>query len=141
MVLEKILILHITTIYRNGFQMNGGGISVESQANIANITIRNNIVSGNNLYQIQTFNRPEVSTYNNLIDGFRNATGEVTGSASVEGSPAFMNPDLLNFNLGVASKAVDTAVNTDLNTDIYDQKRPQGTAPDIGAVERNLVCR
>ena len=137
---RKDIDIYNNTVYHNGFQLNGGGISVESQANIANIIIRNNIVSANNLYQIQTYSRPEVSLYNNLIDGFRNAFGEVTGSLYFEGSPSFVNTNFLNFNLKAGSKAVDNAVNTDITTDFYEQKRPQGNAPDIGAIEKNPVC-
>lgn len=112
----------------------GGGISVQEA--VTGTIIRNDLVSGNRTWQIRDLSG--VSTIDhNLIDGFRGYTGEVRGSAYIEGDPRFVNPSAGDFHLGGYSPAVDKG-NALLApaTDLDGTLRPQGAAVDIGAYER-----
>jgi len=137
----KTLKIVNNTLYNNGWttvaEPWGGGIGVDSP-NLTDLTIRNNIVSQNLLYQIaiESFGQ-NVSTDHNLIDGFRGELAEETrGSNFVEGTPGFANPAVADFHLLENSLAVDNGLAADAPAVDYDgNPRPQGAGYDIGAFE------
>lgn len=138
--MKKIRIVN-NTIYNNGWTSVsdpwGGGIGIESP-NLTDLTIRNNIVSQNLLFQIAVESSGQnVSTDHNLIDGFRGELAEETrGTNFVEGTAGFVNPTGADFHLLQSSLAVDNASATDAPAVDYDgNARPQGAGYDIGAFE------
>jgi hypothetical protein len=104
------------------------------------VVLRNNLVSGNLLFQIALEAKlPEgtVQIDHNLIDGGgADFDGATTGEDSVSGDPQLADPSGGDYRLTAGSPAVDQA-SPDLAPDVdYDgTSRPQGAAPDIGAFE------
>jgi len=62
---------------------------------------------------------------------------QVTEQNSFSGDPQFVAPSAPNFDYHIqsGSAAVDQALDSDLSTDLDDQKRPSGSARDVGADE------
>jgi fibronectin-binding autotransporter adhesin len=58
-----------------------------------------------------------------------------TGTISVDGDPAFVNPSAWDYHLTAGSPAIDAGVDAGVRTDIDGDSRPQGTGYDIGADE------
>jgi len=132
------------TVVNNTFVGNGsgtwgnrGGISVEA-SDVSNVILRNNILSDNVQFQVYVIPAAaaDVTVDHNLIDGYRAATGEVRGTDSVEGDPAFEAPLTGGFALLGTSSAINKG-SSDLApaVDMDSVARPQGAAFDIGAYE------
>jgi hypothetical protein len=64
------------TVLDNGYP-NGGGIGVQDFANVTDITIRNNIISGNKNWQIEAgfIEKRRILCDHNLINEFRESAG------------------------------------------------------------------
>ncbi len=58
-----------------------------------------------------------------------------TGSINIHSDPAFVSAATGDYHLTPSSAAIDQGVSTDVVTDIDNQARPNGDAPDIGADE------
>ncbi|RMF32625.1 MAG: hypothetical protein D6759_08050, partial [Chloroflexi bacterium] len=59
----------------------------------------------------------------------------LTGTVNLWGDPAFVDPDGGDYHLGPGSAAVDAGVDAGVTTDIDGDRRPFGSAPDLGADE------
>ena len=131
-------------ILNNTFFGNGGGIHI-ANPDVTNLVVRNNIVSQNQGYQIlaESWVAPAAfSVDHNLIDGFRDAEGEIIGEDAVTGDPLFVNPTGKNFYLRAGSPAIDRgaalaapAVDFDGNSRPLDGDGDATAAFDIGAFE------
>ena len=123
------------TVYNNGLIDSwGGGISAD-YSTATNVTIRNNIVSKNNHYAIQSKNTNAIIDHN-LIDGYIGGQNEAKGSNYVEGDPQFINPANADFRLKSTSPAVEKgSANSVPNIDFDGNMRPRNASYDIGAFE------
>lgn len=61
--------------------------------------------------------------------------GVITGSINLWAGPFFAHPDGGNYHLLAGSAALDRGIDAGIDTDIDDQPRPYGLAPDLGADE------
>jgi len=59
----------------------------------------------------------------------------ITGTVSLWGDPAFVDPDGGNYHIGSASAAIDAGVNAGVTDDVDGDPRPSGAGYDIGADE------
>jgi hypothetical protein len=138
------------TVVGNGYGSFSGGITIQPEANANNITVRNNIASGNNVWQIMS-DSPEknVTCDHNLINGFRGERShETRGTEYKEGDPGFVK----NVDIGLAhdplfirvngyalrndSVAVDSGSPDGApSKDFLGNMRLQGDGVDIGAFE------
>jgi hypothetical protein len=123
------------TVYKNGLIDSwGGGISADYSA-ATNVIIRNNIVSKNNHYSIQSKNTNAVIDHN-LIDGYIGGQSEAKGSDYVEGDPEFVNQANADFHLRNTSPAIEKgSVNGVPSMDFDGNIRPRNASYDIGAFE------
>lgn len=116
-----------------------GGIAVEPNANAKDITIRNNIISGNLKWQLRgdLTSEQDIICDHNLIDGFRGIyLDEIRGDAFQEGDPGFMDRVANNYALKPTSIAIDTGSLLEAPMeDRLENPRPQGVGIDIGAYE------
>ncbi len=134
--IHDITIVNNTT-YDNGDAAWGGGIDV-LEPTVQGITIRNNIVSQNSFFTILAENVPAsaLTVDHNLIDGFRNQTGELKGTDYVEAAPRFVDAAAANFHLLADSPAIDQGASTGApDHDIDGAARPGNGLWDIGAYE------
>ena len=70
----------------------------------------------------------------NVVDW--GGTGNLSaGSINIHGNPAFVSSAAGDYHLTQSSAAIDQGVSTDVLTDLDNQARPNGDAPDIGADE------
>ncbi|MFN3333813.1 MAG: right-handed parallel beta-helix repeat-containing protein, partial [Caldilinea sp.] len=130
------------TVSGNGLSDWGGGITVDSHE-AENVTVSNNIVSGNLSFQIMVDTgvpSAQVTIDHNLIDGFRGLEdGETRGTNYVEGDPRFVNPVAADYRLQSDSPAVDAGDNavlpTGVTTDLDGNQRIVGGIVDMGAYE------
>lgn len=131
------------SIINNSFVNNGnadwgGGLELESQ-DLSNITIRNNIFSENQNYQILN-QTPSTSLHidHNLIFGYRGTMDEETrGVDFIEGNPLFLDPTNGDYHLGTGSPAIDAGSSLAAPPIDYEgNQRPQGDGIDIGAFEK-----
>jgi parallel beta-helix repeat protein len=126
------------TFYNNGWDPWGGGILLENP-DAQNVTIRNNICSGNYYFQIAVDPRIPAGNYtvdHNLIDGYQGTEGEIYGDDYIEGDPRFINHTGGDFHLRSDSPAIDQGSPTSAPSVDYDgRSRPYGTGFDIGAFE------
>lgn len=138
---RKNVFIHNNVIAQNGVAGSyGGGLNVEGNAQVSNISIRNNIVSNNSGFQILA-TTPGVVVDLNLIDGYQGAWGETKGLNPIEGSPQFLNPAGGLFAVPPSSPAVDRAASAYAPAvDFQGVSRPLGTAPDLGAYEWDPSC-
>ncbi|MBI3949530.1 MAG: right-handed parallel beta-helix repeat-containing protein [Acidobacteria bacterium] len=133
------------TFYNNGWEPWGGGIGIDHNPGIRNVTIRNNLCSQNLSFQIAidaVVPTRTLTVDHNLIDGYRGREGETYGGDPVEGNPLFVNPSGADFHLQPHSPAIDTGASADAPADDFDgNPRPQDgnqdriAAFDIGAYE------
>ena len=140
--MDNIWIMN-NTLYNNGWEW-GGGIHLVNP-DVSKMVIRNNLLSQNLSFQVLAeagFPAQAIDIDHNLIDGFREADGELTGQDAVLGTAQFTNPSLANFHLLPASPAIDSGSSLEApETDFDGVARPQdgdkdGTAAfDIGAYE------
>ncbi len=65
----------------------------------------------------------------------RSGDGEVTSLHDLRDDPAFVNPLASDFYIREDSAARDAGADAGFHTDIDDNLRPFGPAPDIGADE------
>jgi parallel beta-helix repeat protein len=125
------------TFYGSGLNWGGGIHFKNSQAQ--DIVIRNNILSQNLSFQIKVNDgvpMANLSVDHNLIDGYRDASGEIYGDDYVEGDPLFVNPAGGDFHLQPGSPAIDSASPTAAPaTDFDGLPRPSKAGYDIGAYE------
>jgi uncharacterized repeat protein (TIGR01451 family) len=63
----------------------------------------------------------------------------ITGIYNYWGNPAFVDPDIGNYHIGLTSAAIDKGVDAGVDDDIDGDPRPQGGGYDIGADETGLV--
>jgi len=128
------------TFYGNGAGDWGprGGIAVEGSQFEACV-IRNNLLSGNRLFQIFVEQESTLTAFaidHNLLDAFKSAVGEVRGEAYVSGAPLFTDAAAGDFRLQAASPAIDKGSSEGaFNSDAAGLARPAGAAIDIGAHE------
>jgi len=104
------------TLYNNGWEPWGGGIGIDANPAIRNVTIRNNILSQNLTFQIAVDAAVPKSTLtvdHNLIHGFRGSEGEIYGASPIIGDPRFMDPFGADFHLQPNSPAIDRGSSMD----------------------------
>ena len=124
------------TVYHNGTVNSwGGGITLEYGA-ATNVTVRNNIVDGNNNYSIRLVRGAVATVDHNSIDDFYASEGETRGSSYQEGDPLFVDTYGSDFHIRSSSIAKDNGIS--LLAPAYDYDgvtRPQESGYDIGAYE------
>lgn len=124
------------TFYSNGCKEWGGGISIEN-GNVNGLVVRNNILSQNYWFQMQS--EVPIGGFNidhNLIDGYREYDDELRGGNHVQGDPRFVNPSENNLRLQAGSPAINTGSGTDAPEKDSDYgNRPASGGYDIGAFE------
>jgi len=136
------------TITRNGFtNMSaswGGGIDVPT-TNATDIRIRNNIVSGNESWQIGRTNATaaaiagQVTATNNVLFGRAlSYWNPVIGSPGLNVDPQFVNASANDFRLQPTSPAINYGTTTEAPATDYLMGSRVG-APDAGAFEYRLV--
>ncbi|MBN2382671.1 right-handed parallel beta-helix repeat-containing protein [bacterium] len=120
-----------------------GGIHIQS-TNVEQITIRNNISSQNDAYQIRVNSGAlsNVLTEYNCIDGFRGYTDEIYGNYFLEGDPLFVDVVTRDLHVQADSICIDTgSAEAAPDYDFDGKSRPldgnnSGTAEyDLGAFE------
>jgi hypothetical protein len=145
---ENITIIG-NTVVNNGHGALSGGITIQPEANAKNITVRNNIVSGNNIWQIMAdYPEKNVTCDHNLIDGFRGERShETRGTDYQEGDPGFAgnvdggNQDPLFLRVNAYAIRNDSIAIDSGSTrgaplkDFLGNDRLQGNGVDIGAIE------
>lgn len=107
--LRDIIIIN-NTLFNNGWQPWGGGIGLDVNPAIQEVTIRNNILSQNLTFQIAVDAAVPKSTLavdHNLIHGFRGSEGEMYGAYPIIGNPRFVDPLGVDFHLQPDSPAID----------------------------------
>jgi hypothetical protein len=109
-----------------------GGIVIQDNAKTSNITVRNNIVSENNVSQISNAIGANTTISHNLIDGY----SSTNGTDYILGDPDFVDENNDDFHLQRLSPAIDNGTSTDAPTTDFDgNTRPLGVGYDIGAYE------
>lgn len=129
--------IYNNTIYGNGIGTGGGGIDI-ANPNLRRLTVRNNVIFGNQSSQIRlTAGVPELPhdtvIESNLVHGKQN---ELPMTNTID-----INPDVIDavggdFRLNPGSPAIDAGVSEGAPTfDIRGIYRPQGDGIDLGAFE------
>lgn len=142
---EKTGPKNIAFINNIAYANQGKGIFISCR-NVENVVVRNNIVSRNGDAQVFVPDPMEhIVVDHNLIDGYRGlkwsskgglAWKEIEGDNVVHGNPKFFNPVGGDFRLSPDSPAIDKGSAVDApSTDFDGNRRPQGTAVDLGAFE------
>lgn len=120
-----------------------GGAFLSGDPDAGSVTLVNNLIAGQNvgmrLYTQSGITAELTADYTlwdgngtyTIADGYGNSV--LNTSHDVTGDPAFV--DDFDYHISATSAAVDTAVPTDVLTDIDGEARPSGAAPDIGADE------
>ena len=114
--------------------MPGGGYPV---------TLTNNLIVGNSIGITALLNVqggvPAIWDHNGFwANGRDYAPGLAGGAHDVTGDPAFVSRAGHDYHLGAGSAAIDRGAALDVTTDIDDQARPVGAAPDLGADESTI---
>ena len=65
--------------------------------------------------------------------------GNIAMNHSLDGDPAFVNPNGGDYHIGLTSAAIDAGMDAGVDDDIDGQTRPQGSGYDIGADETGLI--
>ncbi len=114
------------------------GSAIVVSAGIVNIS--NTIITSHTVGISQTGSSLVNSDYNLFFNNSTNVAGNVvTGSNSVIGNPAFINPSTDNYRLTSDSNAINAGTNAGV-TENFDKKfRPAGGRFDIGAWEFGSV--
>lgn len=117
--MKRNIELSNNTIYHCGYGGYGGGIAIRA-TKLENLSIKNNIVSQNNLWQIRD-KTGLAKASKNLIDGYRKYGGEIApdGVNNLSGSPLFVNPGTYNFALQSGSPAIKAGVQVYVNPTVY----------------------
>lgn len=110
---------------------------------LTNITVRNNIFSKSQSWQIRLKSASNIKNIvidHNLIDGFRGFRDgsfyETRGVDYVEGDPKFVDASNGDFHLQGSSPAIDKGSSSGApGTDYDGRSRPRGSGYDIGAYE------
>ncbi len=139
--ISNVNILHNTVLYNGNADAGwGGGISVQTE-NVTGITIGNNIISGNNNWQllIPDARADEIVVANNLIHGANEYVTEgmqsTFGVEAITEAPLFEAVAQNDFQLLPESPGVGAGLATlpvDVTFDFDDEPR---TGADIGAFE------
>ncbi len=130
-------------IYNNTLFGNGEtALLIYGKAgDVTNVEIKNNIfdLSNSNSNAFHVFNKEKnasLALQNNLYWPKAVRLNKLSDSSPVIGDPRFVNPGEKDFHLLPGSAAIDKGI--PLGEVSYDKdgiKRPQGTAPDLGAFE------
>ena len=150
--LRENITIFCNTVLDNGYPENGGGIGIQDTTNATDITFRNNIVSGNNQWQIMAgkLNERNIICDNNLVNNYRDIGwwSETRGTNYLESDPGLISvsesidsQDLFilkacEYILQANSIAIDNGSQD--NTPKYDllgNRRPTGAEIDLGAIE------
>jgi small nuclear ribonucleoprotein (snRNP)-like protein len=108
--IQNVKIYH-NTILNNGLNSTwGGGISLENK-NILNLTIFNNIISGNKTFQVNNesnLSNTGIVFGGNLVYGETNYSSEVSEAASLNSDPLLVGN--LGFEPSSSSPVIDAAI-------------------------------
>jgi len=130
-------------VYNNTLLGNGGTalLIYGKTGDVTNVEIKNNIfdLTHSNSNACHVFNKEKNSSLvlqNNLYWPKPLRLEKVSDSSPVIGDPRFVNPGGKDFHLLPGSAAIDKGIPlAEVSFDKDGIKRPQGTAPDLGAFE------
>jgi hypothetical protein len=130
--MEDITIVNNTSI-GNGW---GGGFMVANKE-ASRVIIRNNIAANNDVSQVAvTAAGPGLVVENNLHFGSKSSKS-VIGPTDIVADPKFVNAAAFDFHLQATSPALDRGLTiAEITSDLDGNKRPAGSALDLGAYER-----
>jgi len=131
-------LLHNTIAGNSGG--DGSGIHVTDYDGCPSTVAMTNTILVGHTVGITVTGRSKVMTngilwHSTSITVSQSPTATVTVQNQHQGDPAFINPAAWNYHLSGVSAAIDAGVDAGVATDIDDDSRPQGTAPDLGADE------
>lgn len=144
------------TFFNNTSVGNGGGLAAQVDDNVSIFDIYNNIVFGNSAESngddiwtceqgatVNLFNNDFLEYYSEALDGDScGGSATLNQASNIPDNPDFVNSGADDFHLLATSPAIDAgdpAAPSMPSTDFDGNPRPSGAAPDIGALEYQIV--
>lgn len=129
------------TITNNTIVSNpGNGIGIGNFM-ASTVSVKNNIISNNVTRGLsESSNTTLTSTYNNVVsNGTNYSGGAVAGTGSISSDPKYISTTSgsENFRLQSSSPSIDIGTTSAVTTDVVGNRRPFGSAYDMGAYEND----
>ncbi len=118
---------------------------VFSGSNDDALELKNSIIANHPVGFITTnISSPSITLSNNLFSNNATEVSDLGGDINSEinsftGDADFINPASGDYHIGSNSDAIDMGASSSIATDIDNESRPRGNAPDIGADETSFI--